>query len=233
MKGNVILFCIGLALLIGVCLVAFRVPCPTASESFPVQVLLGLSGAMVASAIPGAVSVTLSTNALVGVRAGGAIAVFIFLFWLDPLLPSKTRLENTFANASCQGSVPNADLVSKRDLPNSLNPEQGHVSPADALGRPIHFYVNYTFQPMPGIRDWTQVKPGVWIERYPNPDVFSAFREKERITLDGCKGTVVGRTSSSGADVFIPDNGCNLMWARFRQLGSQTWEWFGQMHDIR
>ena len=227
-----ILFGAGLALLIVVCVVALLLPCPTVSQGFPFQVLLSLSGAMVAAGIPGTIEVKLSTNAGVAVRAGGAIAAFILLFWLDPLLPGKTRLENTFANASCQGYVPRGE-IRKQDLPTGLNPEDvGRISSQDALGRPTHFSINYKFQPSPGIRDWTQVKPGVWIERYPDPNVFAAFQEKGRTTLDGCPGSVLLRTSSQGADVFIPDKGCKLMWVRFRQLDSQEWQWFGEMQDV-
>jgi hypothetical protein len=227
------LFWVGVALLVLAGVASFLLPCPTLSQHYAFQVLWSLSGAMVAGAIPGTLHLKISQGSTVGISATGAIAVFCILFWFDPLL-SKSRLNDTFSSATCQGHLPEGERVSISHLPGDLNPAQGALlSQTDAQGRPVHFYVNYTFQPMPGIRDWTQVKPGVWIERYPDPTVFTAFRETGRITLDGCAGTVVGRTSEVGADVFIPDKGCNLMWARFRQPGSQQWQWFGEMNDIR
>jgi hypothetical protein len=227
------IFWVGASLLAATLLLAVWLPCPTASQHYAFRVLWSLSGAMVGSAIPGTLHLKISQSSSVGLSATGAIAVFCILFWFAPAI-SQSRLDSTFSSATCQGVLPQGVLIKRSDLPASLDPDQGAgLSPSDALGRPIHFYVNYQFQPSPGIRDWTQVKPGVWIERYPDPDVFSAFRETGRTTLDGCRGTIVQRTSSVGADVFIPDKGCNLMWARFRQLGSSDWQWFGEMKDIR
>ena len=227
------IFVIGIGLLILVCAVTIYLPCPTVSQIWPLQVSLALAGGMVAGTIPGRIVVSLPKNSALVVRASGAIAVFVLLLELNPLL-SKQRLESTFSNASCQGFSPTQGLAHGNTVvASSLSPQSAQpIRPDDALGRPIHFSVDYTFQPDPGIRDWTQVKPGVWFERYPNGQQFTAFREKGRTTLDGCPGSVLERTSEQGADVFIPDKGCSLMWVRFRQLGSQQWQWFQKMQDV-
>jgi hypothetical protein len=105
-------------------------------------------------------------------------------------------------------------------------------SSASSGTHPTHFSIIYNFPPSPGIRDWTRSDSGVWTERYPNGTTIIIHREVGRTNLKGCPGTLV--TSEPGSNDFrtyIPDKGCSLMGAWFRQ-GAGAWSYFGEMHDI-
>lgn len=207
--------------------------CPTPNQQHTLQIILSLSAAMAAASIPGFLNLHVSSGPTFGIRAGGALAVFVLLyrFGSGPLLDE--RVAASFSNASCQGQLPVGYFIHQRDLPPNLDPSKvGSLSPDASMGRPVHFSINYKFQPSPGIRDWTQVRAGVWTERYPDPTIFTVFREIERKTVGDCVGTVVSPDAEPSLHTFIPDKGCPLMWARF-QHGDGEWAWFGEMQDIR
>jgi hypothetical protein len=124
--------------------------------------------------------------------------------------------------------TPYADYPSPPPPPAQPSPPP----PSGDAGRPTHFSINYTFQPSPGIRDWTRASSGVWTERYPNGATIITHREIGRTTIDGCYGTLVSTVGgAAGFQTYIPDKGCQMMWARFRQ-GNGAWSFFGEMHDI-
>jgi hypothetical protein len=223
----------GIAGLLFSLVIGLLIACPTPTQQHTLQIVLSISAAMAAASIPGFLNIHISGGSAFGIRAGGALAVFVLLYKFGPAPWFDERVAASFSNASCQGQLPVGMYIHQRDLPPALDPSKvGSLSPDASMGRPVHFSINYTFQPSPGIRDWTQVKPGVWIERYPDPTIFTAFREIERKTLDGCAGTVVSPDVEPSLHTFIPDKGCKLMWARF-QHGSGEWAWFGEMQDIR
>jgi hypothetical protein len=66
---------------IGVLLaIVFLVPSPTVTQWFVCRVVLALAAAGIAAIIPGLIVVNVSTV----VRAGGAIAVFVVVYWFNP-----------------------------------------------------------------------------------------------------------------------------------------------------
>ena len=226
------LFMTGILGLLALLVINLLVPCPTLSQERTMHIVLSLMAAMVAASIPGLLQINLSHKSVLQIRAGGALAVLFLVYYLNPASLSSQQLEQNFGNASCQGQLPAGAYVSRSELPSSLDPENvGHLSPDDGFGRPVHFSFTYKFDQYPGIRDWTQVKPGVWIERYPDPSIFTAFRQTARLSVGNCLGTEVTRQDGSDFKVFIPDKGCGLMWARFRQ-GAGEWFWLGEMTDI-
>lgn len=74
---------------IGVLLfIAFLVPAPTVTQWFVCRVVLAIAAAGIASIIPGLIAVKISAV----VRAGGAIAVFVVVYWFNP--PRLVSTEN-------------------------------------------------------------------------------------------------------------------------------------------
>lgn len=66
---------------IGVMLsIAFLVPAPTLTQWFVFRVVLALAAAGVGAIIPGLIVVNVSKV----VRAGGAIALFVLVYWFNP-----------------------------------------------------------------------------------------------------------------------------------------------------
>ncbi|MCY1276887.1 hypothetical protein D9M70_255600 [compost metagenome] len=219
---------IGVALLLAVTLTT---PCLTPRQGFYLSIALGLMAALVARQIPGALNIDLSPAAFTKVRAGGAIAVFIIIVFAQPLTVVGYDSEERFANTICQGKVPEGKQLDEAKLPPSLNPyEAGPISTDDAMGRLVKFSFYYSFGELAGDREWSQVKPGVWIEAYPNNKLFTAFREVGRMTNFGCSGSVVERQDSSGFKVFIPDKDCEKKWLWF-QVGGGPWSFLGSMNS--
>ena len=81
------------------------------------------------------------------------------------------------------------------------------------------------------------MRPGVWVEMYPDPRIVTVFSEVRRDTVDGCKGAVVAPKVHQEAigtvpdRLFIPDKDCRHMWLRF-QYGSGPWKWVAEMKDV-
>lgn len=110
------------------------------------------------------------------------------------------------------GPVPEGKELDKRALPDDLNPaKEGTIASSESLGRPVRFIFDYPYGQYAGPRHWNQVKEGVWIETYPDGNIFIAFRETGRMKQDGCEGIVVERQDNAGFKVFIPDRGCKNM----------------------
>ena len=97
---------------------------------------------------------------------------------------------------------------------------------------PKSFIVDYLGSDDPGPRYWTQQRPGEWVERHPDPNGSSEFRQKSRDKINECHGTIVARIKEYGAEVFIPDIGCGWMQALSRMPGTTTWNSLGRMHDV-
>jgi hypothetical protein len=93
---------------------------------------------------------------------------------------------------------------------------------------PAAFDFTYQFQPQPGNRHWARTPDReTWTETYPD-GLVTTFPIEFRMDVDGDHGTVVG---SPTFEVFIPDIGSRMMWARFRHERSD-WQWLGEMRNV-
>lgn len=218
---------VGLALLV---VISLFIQCPTVSQERTLNIALGLVAALIAACIPGILSLKFDSLPGLPLNAAGGIAVFLLVVWVKPVALASGPADRPFTNASCQGDVPVGKEISVTQLPPALDPAQQQLKPTNALGRPVSFKFNYTFGEYAGNRQWTQVKPGVWIEMYPNETLFSAFREVRQQQLFECYGTVVQRQDSTQLQIFIPDKGCNKrLW--FKE-NSGEWAYLGEMQSV-
>ncbi|WP_036625206.1 hypothetical protein [Pantoea sp. AS-PWVM4] len=210
---------------------------PSSFQAATVRIVLSLCSALIATVITGRVIVNAPIPGVVNIRAGGAIAIFVLVFIVNPLKLSEAKMDASFSNETCHGKLPpgknvnGKEIIKKDSLPENLNPDTNQLSPADALGRPVRFNFYYQFDPYPGTRNWVQVQRGIWIEMYPNPEITTIFREIGRETVDGCPGTIVTQIKTQLFKVFIPDLGCKMMWLRF-QYDDIQWRWLGHMNDV-
>jgi hypothetical protein len=74
------------------------------------------------------------------------------------------------------------------------------------------------------------VKPDRWLEVYPDGR-FEAFRVTEVAQLGACLGMLTQKENEESFEVFIPFDGCDKMWLRFRR--GQEWQWLGEMKDTQ
>ncbi|WP_019867646.1 hypothetical protein [Methylovulum miyakonense] len=90
-----IAFLFGVSFVITLLVVAVKYPNPTAFQYNVFRIILSLAASGVAAMIPGFINLELSTGTELLIRAGGAIAVFVIIFFFNPapLILSKT-LEN-------------------------------------------------------------------------------------------------------------------------------------------
>lgn len=71
---------LGVFLILVVLRMAFRLPQPTEFQGLVLRVMLALSAAAIATGIPGFISVQIGA----GIRAGGALAVFLLVYAFNP-----------------------------------------------------------------------------------------------------------------------------------------------------
>src|SRR4051794_36380440 len=90
----------------------------------------------------------------------------------------------------------------------------------------------YQFNPDPGLRIWSRDPSGIWHERYPDGRENASFSLVSRETVDNCVGAVVRNMKDQNFEVFIPDQGCDRMWARFR-TNNGPWKRPAEMKDVR
>ena len=101
---------------------------------------------------------------------------------------------------------------------------------AASLSSTSAFQYTYTFEPK-GERYWSRTSPSEWVERYSTGEQ-TMFRVVGRDTVDGSGGTVV-RRADGGIEVFIPDTGATLMWARSRPSAAAPWSFIAAMTHVR
>lgn len=230
-KREQIPFFTGIVGIVFLLAVTLLIPCLTPKQGLTLSIALGLMAALVAAQIPGALNIDLNPTTETKVKASGAIGIFILVVFVTPVAISGTDAEQRFADARCQGSVPEGKQLNKEKLPPALNPsERGSIPSSEALGRLVEFSFYYSFGELAGERNWAQVKPGVWIESYPDKKLFTAFREVGRMTNNGCEGSVVERQDGSSFKVFIPDKDCDKKWLWFQVAGG-TWSFLGSMNS--
>lgn len=113
-------------------------------------------------------------------------------------------------------------------LPTASHADAYLGEPSNQVGyqatRAFKFY--YTFAPQ-GWRFWSQQDATTWTERYDTGQI-TYFTIVGDTFVDGDHGIVV-RRSDGGLEVFIPDQGSQTMWARWRTPGG-AWNYLGQMY---
>jgi hypothetical protein len=74
------------------------------------------------------------------------------------------------------------------------------------------------------------LREGIWFEQYPN-GAREEFRVTERISLNGCFGTLLYRANLPILEVFVPDDGCMKMEYKVR-VNKGDWRAAGKMINI-
>jgi hypothetical protein len=93
---NIVLFAFGAILLVMVIVIAVLEPNFTPSQQNTFQIVLALASALIATAIPGFLEIKSEVVGL-ALQAGGAIAVFVFVYWLNPLATRKPPPKQQYA----------------------------------------------------------------------------------------------------------------------------------------
>lgn len=74
----------GLAFVIVILIIAIRFPIPTPFQFFVFRVVLALSGAGLGGILSGFLSIVIGNQAKPWLRAGGALAVFVLIYLVNP-----------------------------------------------------------------------------------------------------------------------------------------------------
>jgi hypothetical protein len=221
---------VALAFIVGIFLA-----CPTIRQQWHQTILFALAAAALGAAIPGILKLQLEIPGNKGaIQAGGGLAIFVIVYYLNPAGMGSDRGDQAFSNASCQRVNPTGFAVSKTSVSEDVLPEKvGAISSAVSLGRPVEFAFNYGFGEYAGLRKWTQVKPGVWSEVYPNPAIITVFTERGRDQVGKCLGTRVAAADSRNLEIFIPDLDCADKTLFWRAGADPQWQVLGPMKDAR
>ncbi len=150
---------------------------------------------------------------------------WLFLAQAQEKMDEKMPAQKSYRRVlSLQQEGPAADAA--RQALERFEQEQARAE-AGLLAR---FYFDYPFEP-PGRRDWRLVKPDRWLEVYPDGR-FEAFRVTEVAQLGACLGMLTQKENEESFEVFIPFDGCDKMWLRFRR-GQGEWQWLGEMKEVQ
>lgn len=84
-------FWLGIGLCAVIILLVIFIPCPTQNQYLVFRIVIALAAAGLATIIPGFISLNMSK----GITAGGALAVFVLIYFFDP---ASTVAENKCAN---------------------------------------------------------------------------------------------------------------------------------------
>lgn len=235
MSRDRLLFLFGLVGVVFAFAAGMFLPCPTMRQQWHQTILFALTAAALGAAIPGMLKLQLRVPGnKSAIQAGGGLAIFVVVYLLNPAGLGSDRGDRAFSNASCQGVTPSGFAVNKTKVPQDVLPEEvGPIASAAALGRPVRFDFNYESGEYAGLRKWTQVKPGVWSEVYPNPAIITVFTERGRDEIEKCKGTRVAADDSRSLEIFIPDLACTDKTLFWRSGAEPAWHVLGLMTNAR
>lgn len=80
----ILVFAFGVVFVSALLVLAVAIPNPTQQQMFIFRVVLSLAGAGVAALIPGLLDIKADLTNSIVITAGGAIAVFVLLFLVNP-----------------------------------------------------------------------------------------------------------------------------------------------------
>ena len=130
-KGDVIALVLGSVFLIVILIIALLIPSPTDFQLLVFRVALALGAALVGSAVPGIIVVIIRVKVPGSVRAGGAIALFVFVYLVNPpaLLrpkrpaePVRVSVSSTEARSECDATATIQGTVRPSSYPGSVYP---------------------------------------------------------------------------------------------------------------
>ena len=213
-------------------IIGLVIACPTIGQQDHLRKLMAICAGAFGAGIPGMLALKFELpGGKNSVRASGGLALLLLVYWCEPAALGNSRVESTFRNAICQGIPPTQVAV-----PRSSVPEVGEsgpirsINPKDAAGRPTRFWFYYPHGELKGIRTWTQVRPGVWTEVYPDPNFITVFTERGRATVNSCEGSLV-RRADEVLTIFIPDTNCKQRQLYFNTNTDAQWHPLGLMRD--
>jgi hypothetical protein len=111
----VVAFVFGVAFIVTLILLAIRFPRPTPFQYNVFRTVLSLAAAGVAAMVPGFIDVQIGTTAKLLIRAGGALAVFVIVFFFNP-----AKLAAHGGSNLDNGGEDDFDLRLPPDLPKKL-----------------------------------------------------------------------------------------------------------------
>lgn len=90
----IVAFVFGVAFVVALIVLAIKFPTPTPFQYSVFRIVLALAAAGVAAMIPGFINIEVSASTQLLIRAGGAIAVFVVVFFFNP---AQLAIQNTAA----------------------------------------------------------------------------------------------------------------------------------------
>jgi len=154
MSAQIVVACaLGVAFIVTLLVLAIKFPHPTPFQYNVFRIVLSLAAAGEAAVVPGFLSVSINTS----IRAGGALAVFVVVFFFNPaeLVTSEAEAPPPIHDGDVTFSVPRGwnfqqlvDALVKDD--NSLAQYDGFTS--SELGTPLKPYELHTKTTLEAIR---------------------------------------------------------------------------------
>src|SRR5689334_18269857 len=93
-----IAFVFGVTFLIGLIVLAIKFPSPTPFQYSTFRIVLSLAAAGVGAMIPGFMNLELTPSAGLLIRAGGALAVFLIVFFFNPARLAAPPVDDGFSS---------------------------------------------------------------------------------------------------------------------------------------
>jgi hypothetical protein len=83
-KQSIVAFAFGVVFVVTLLVLAIAFPTPTSFQYTVFRIILALAAAGVAAMIPGFIRLKLSPSSALAIQAGGAIAVFVIVYFFNP-----------------------------------------------------------------------------------------------------------------------------------------------------
>lgn len=187
--------------------VAFFIPNPTESQWFTFRVVLALAAAGVGALLPGLISV----NAGPYVRAGGALALFVLVYWFNPpklvkdpsqlRIPSLGKPYHVLVSLTAKGTE-----IERQTVPHPLS--------RDSDKGPHSFYTESNGGPVNSHLDVCPAADSGWeLDHDPYPGFFYGMTDRDHVTKNG----------SNYWDVGTLPGGCIRLYCDGRNGSSNVW----------
>lgn len=177
-------FGFGVVFVVVMLAIALFVPNPTATQWFTFRVVLALAAAGIGALLPGLISVTAGPF----IKAGGALALFVLIFWFNPAklvtasspdsklhlsIPSLGKPYDISASMAVSGS-----LIERKTIPHPLS--------KDSDKGPHSFYIESNAGPVNSHSDVCPLAEGGWeIDSDPFEGFASGMTDRAHVTANG------------------------------------------------
>jgi hypothetical protein len=143
----------------------------------------------------------------------------------------------TNSNYEIRAPFPFSEPSKSIGLENSVRSIAGRVEAPQLRYFPVSsFTLKYDYEPHPGVRKWRRESESDWTETYENGVIKRLKVINEDAVIDGARGVIVSPPAEPTLYVFIPHQGNDYMWLRFRHASSanseEPWSWLERMKDV-